>query len=539
MTNFPLLSGALALTHVLYAHQACEKLSELKFPHAQVTAATLLPAGPVSLGPTNAPPVDLPERCIVKVTSRPTSDSEIKIEVWLPAANWNGRYLQSGNGGWAGAIPAGGLASAIQRGYAAAGTNGGHDTGHPDGPAGWAIGHPEKLIDFGHRALHETAVHAKAVIRAFYGKEESKNYFVGCSDGGREALMMAQRYPEDFNGIIAGAPANDWSNHFTGFVWNERALLDNPGALIPPDKLPAIQKAALAECDARDAVKDGLIEDPRNCRFDPAVLLCRGAESAECLTEPQIAALRKIYQGPRNPRTGKQIYPGYPPGHEAIPGAWQPWIIAAPREKSIQAQSIQSMFGNSFYGQAVFEDPNWDFRKLNFDTDVALAAEKAGTVLNSTNPDLRSFRAHGGKLIQYHGWADAAIAPLGSIEYYEKVVAFFARYPDPRSPGRDVSSFYRLFMVPGMGHCRGGIGPNDFGNLGNTFKGDPERDLITALERWVEQGPAPERFIGTGKAVGDSSKTLTRPLCAFPQIARYNGTGDPNVAASFTCAAPK
>lgn len=529
------LSGTLIFARILCAEQTCDRMMELKLPHSEITSAVLEPAQTISIGGLgNSPRIDVPARCVVKAIARPTTDSEIKVEVWLPAASWNGRYLQAGNGGWAGSIPASSLANAIQRGYAVAGTNGGHDTGHPSGPAGWAIGHPEKLIDFGHRALHETGVQAKAIVRAFYGKAATKSYFVGCSDGGREALMEAQRYPEDFDGIIAGAPANDWSNHFTGFVWNEQALLKDPASLIPPEKLRTIQKAVLAACDDRDGVKDGLLEDPRSCHFDPAVLTCKAADSSECLTPPQVVALKKIYDGPKNPRTGKQIYPGYPPGHEAIPGAWQPWIIASPQEKSIQI-----MFGNSFYGQAVFEDPQWNFRTLNFDTHVTLAAEKAGTVLNSTNPDLRSFRAHGGKLIQYHGWADAAIAPAGSIEYYEKVLSFFSTYPDARIGKRPVSEFYRLFMVPGMGHCGGGIGPNSFGNGSNRFSSDPERDLISALERWVEKGVAPERFIGTGTATGDPAKTLTRPLCPFPQVARYNGSGDPNEAASFSCTAPK
>ena len=527
-----LFLGALLLTPAFCARDACEKLNDLKLDKAEITSAVSAPAGAFSTGAGNAPSIDVPAHCVVSVIARPTTDSEIKLEVWLPVTTWNGSYMQSGNGGWAGTIPRASLAGMIQRGYAVAGTNGGHDAGGANGPAGWAIGHPEKLIDFGHRGLHETGKHAKAIIRAFYEKEAARSYFVGCSDGGREALMEAQRYPEDFDGIIAGAPANDWSNHFTGFVWNEQALLNGPAHLIPPEKLPAIQKAALAACDDRDGVKDGLIEDPRNCHFDPVVLTCKGTESAECLTAAQVVSLKKIYDGPKNPRTGKQIYPGYPPGHEAIAGAWQPWIIGSPQEKSIQI-----MFGNSFYGQAVFEDPHWDFRTLNFDTDVALAAEKAGIVLNSTNPDLRSFRAHGGKLIQYHGWADAAISPLGSIDYYTKVQSFFSRYPDARNNSRTVGDFYRLFMVPGMGHCGGGIGPNTFGNGNNRFNGDPERDLISALERWVEKGTAPERFIGTGHATGDAAKVLTRPLCPFPQVARYNGSGDPNVATSFTCAA--
>ena len=526
--------AVIALAQTLFAQQHCDKLIDLKLPSVEVTSAIFLAAGTVATGIGNTPPIDMPARCIVKAIARPTSDSEIKIEIWLPATNWNGKYMQTGNGGWAGAIPTSSLANAIQRGYAAAGTNGGHDAGGENGPAGWAIGHPEKLIDFGHRALHETGVQAKAVIRAFYGRDATRHYFIGCSDGGREALMEAQRYPEDFDGIVAGAPANDWSNHFTGFVWNEQALLYDPDSSIPPGKLPAIQKAALAACDGLDGLKDGLIEDPRTCRFDPAVLTCKGADNSECLTPSQVVALKKIYEGPKNPRTGRQIYPGYPPGHEAIAGAWQPWIIASPQEKSIQI-----MFGNSFYGQAVFEDPHWDFRTLNYDSDVALAAEKAGAVLNSNNPDLRTFRAHGGKLIQYHGWADAAISPFGSIEYYEKVQAFFSKYPDARTGGGSVLDFYRLFMVPGMAHCGGGIGPNSFGNSGNRFSGDPDRDVISALEKWVEKGVAPERLIGTGNVSGDPARTLTRPLCPFPQVARYNGSGDPSQATSFTCAVPK
>jgi len=506
-------------------------LTALKLPHTEIVSAVSLSAEKVANEYGGPPSIDVPARCVVKAVARPTRDSEIKVEVWLPPqAAWNSKYLQTGNGGWAGRIPNSALATAIRRGYATAGTNGGHDYEEAL-PAGWAIGHPEKLIDFGHRALRETTVAAKAVIEAFYGKPAGRSYFSGCSDGGREALMEAQRYPEDFDGIIAGAPANDWSNLFTGFVWNERALLEEPGSLIPVAKLAAIQKAALAACDANDRVKDGLIEDPPTCRFDPAVLACKGAENAECLTAAQLAALKKIYEGPRNPRTGRQIFPGYPPGHEAIPGAWRPWIISSPQDRSIQA-----MFGNSFFGQAVFETPKWDFRTLNFDSDVALAYEKAGVVLNSTNPDLRSFRARGGKLIQYHGWADAAIAPLTSIEYYEKVRAFLGKYPDARGSG-GVTDFYRLFMVPGLGHCFGGIGPKGFGNEDNQFSGDPERDVISALERWVEQGIAPDRLTGTGVAPMDATTTLTRPLCLYPQAARYNGTGDPNQAASFSCAA--
>jgi feruloyl esterase len=513
------------------AQQSCESLAGLKLNRATVTSAVLAPEGPVAVpGPAQATPPTAPARCVVKGTARPTADSEIKFEVWLPASGWNGKYRQGGNGGWAGSIPRQSLIEPVRRGYATAVT----DDGHEGSDAAWSIGHPEKLVDFGHRAVHQTSVQAKAIIRAFYGKDASRSYFFGCSDGGREALMEAQRYADDFDGIIAGAPANDWSHHFTGFVWNEQALLKDAASAIPPEKLPLIQNAALAACDALDGVKDGLVEDPRACRFDPSVLACKDTGQSGCLTTAQLEALRKIYAGPANPRTGARIYPGYPPGTEAGPGGWAAWITPAAPEKAIQFR-----FGNTYYGQAVFEDPKWDFRTLNFDSDVAFGDQKVGVHLNSNNPDLRSFRARGGKLIQYHGWGDAAIAPMGSIEYYEKVRSFLGRFPDGRSDAsRPVQDFYRLFMVPGMGHCGGGVGPNSFGNRPGGAM-DPEHDVFSALEQWVEQGKAPEKLIGTGNVAGQPGKKMTRPLCPYPQVAKYKGTGDPDTAASFACAAPE
>jgi feruloyl esterase len=522
---------------LLSAQQPCESLAALNLAHTSISSSVLVAEGPFSASGAfgNSPPVNVPARCVVKAVARPTSDSEIHFEVWLPAAGWNGKYEQVGNGGWAGAIPTEAMIDPLRRGYATAGTDDGH-AGRVDTGASWAIGHPEKLVDFGYRAVHETNLQAQALVRAFYGKDASLSYFVGCSDGGREALMEAQRYPEDFAGIIAGAPASYWSHLLTGAVWNEQALLKDAASLIPATKLPAIQKAVLAECDGLDGVKDGLIEDPRACHFNPRELLCKGADGNDCLTAPQIEALKKIYEGPKNPRTGEQIFPGYPPGTEAVRGTWGAWIIPT------QGFSIQSGFGNSYYGQAVFEKPEWDFRSLNFDSDVTLGDEKAGPILNSISPDLRTFRAHGGKLIQYHGWGDAAISPISSIEYYESVRAFLAKYPDPRSDSsKPEQDFYRLFMVPGMGHCGGGLGPNSFGNGGigpAPASTDPEHDILSALELWVERGVSPSHLIGSGTVAGDSSKKMTHPLCPYPQEARYRGTGDPNDAASFTCAVP-
>ncbi len=515
----------------LIAQQTCESLTALKLDRAAVTSAAMLDAAPLK-PPPNAyfklPPVTVPQHCEVKGVARPTSDSEINFELWLPpAADWNGKYMQRGNGGWAGTIPAYDLVTPVARGYAASATDDGHISPSPVPNANWAIGHPEKLIDFGYRALHETAVQSKAIMRAFYGKELGHAYFFGCSDGGREALMEAERYPEDFDGVIAGAPANNWTRHFTGFVWNEKALKSDPAGDIPATKLPAIQKAALAACDTLDGVKDGLIEDPRQCHFDPAVLKCAGSDGPDCLTQPQIETLKKIYAGPTSPRTGEQIYPGYEPGTEADAVGWAVWIIGP----------VHAMFGNSFYSGAVFENPKWDWRTIDFDRDLKLADEKTGPILNAYNPDLRSFRAHGGKLIQYHGWGDAAIAPRDSIAFYEKVAAFLKQYPDPRSDAsKPIQDFYRLFMVPGMGHCAGGSGPNTFGN---TDIADPAvspqdagHDVVLALDQWVTQGVAPEKIIGTGKIGG---VTMTRPLCPYPKVAHYKGQGDTNDAASFEC----
>jgi hypothetical protein len=373
-------------------------------------------------------------------------------------------------------------------------------------------------------------------VQAFYGKAAVHAYFSGCSDGGREALMEAERYPEEFDGILAGAPANNWTHHFAGFVWNEIALNANPESKITPEQLPGIQKAALAACDALDGVKDGLIEDPRKCHFHPSVLLCHSVASADCLTQPQVEAFEKIYAGPRNPRTGDQIYPGYEPGTEAEPGAWSLWILGP---------SAQSLFGNSFFGQAVFEELHWDWHTMDFDRDLDLADEKTASILNAYDPDLRSFRDHGGKLIQFHGWGDAAIAPRDSIAFYEKVEAFLKRYPDPRSSQpTDIQAFYRFFMVPGMQHCTGGPGAVSFGNDDiaalKATPDDADHDILLALDRWVTGGVAPDRIIATGRIGADTKSgsegtRLTRPLCAYPAVAHYKGQGDTNAAENFEC----
>ncbi len=538
--SFPLLILTTLWVENAGAQQPCEHLTKLKLEQATITSSAVVPAGAFKFpAPTTiaAPSVDLGAYCRVEGVARPTSDSEIKFEVWMPVSGWNGKYLQVGNGGFAGHIPAVAMTSPLERGYATAGTDDGH-TGPEKPDASWALGHPEKVVDFGYRAVHQTTLQAKTVIRAFYGKKPARAYFDGCSDGGREALMEAQRFPKDFDGIVVGAPANYWTHHFAGFIWDEKALLDDPASAIPVNKLPIVQRAALVACDTLDGAKDGLIEDPPRCQFDPATIQCQGASDVDCLSAPQVEALKKIYAGPRNPRTGEVVFPGYVPGDEAPLWNWPFWIIGLTSARD----SAQALFGNAFFGEMVFENPKWDFHNFDFDKDVALADERMGPILNSNDPNLKPFKAHDGKLIQYHGWSDAAIAPQNSINYYERVAAAVGR------GGQDslatLGDFYRLFMAPGVGHCGGGSGPGDFGDLalGSRLQPhDPDHDVLSALEQWVENGKAPEKIIAT-KYEGAGSKrnvVMTRPLCPYPQIAHYKGMGDTNDAANFACIAPK
>ncbi len=444
---------------------------------------------------------------------KPTGDSDIQFEVWLPSSGWNGKFQGVGNGGFAGSINYEGMESAVAHGYATASTDTGHQAGGTS--AAWALGHPEKIIDFGYRAIHETAVMAKTIIRAFYGDGPRHSYFSSCSNGGRQALMEAQRYPEDYDGIIAGAPANYWTHLLSNAAWNLLALLGEKGSYIPPNKLPAIQAAALAACDAQDGVKDGVIEDPSRCRFDPSALQCQGAETDRCLTAPQVTALRKLYAGART-SSGARVFPGYAPGGEAEPGGWAPWITGQAPE-----QSLMFAFATQFFKNMVFDNAAWDYHTFNVDRDTRIADQKMARILNATDPDLSRFRARGGKLILYHGWSDAAIAAGNTINYYESVVAKLGK--------KQAGTFVRLFMVPGMQHCGGGSGPNSFGQFG-VGAGDAEHDIDAALERWVEQGTAPERIIATNR---DRARTL--PLCAYPLTARYKGSGSTGDAASFTC----
>lgn len=515
-----LLLTALAFGSVSAA--TCEELAELKLPNTTITVAQSVAAGAFT-PPTGsaAPYKNLPAFCRVAGVIKPTSDSEIKFEVWLPAANWNGKFHGIGNGGFAGSIsyggPAGGLSSALARGYATAST----DTGHSGGSAEWALGHPEKIVDYGHRAIHEMTVKAKLIIKAFYGAGPNRSYFASCSNGGRQALMEAQRYPNDYDGIIAGAPANAFTQILTGFAWNMKNTLADPASYIPAKKLKTIEAAALAACDSRDGVKDGVLDDPTKCGFDPAALLCKGEETDECLTEKQITALKKIYAGPRDAK-GKLIVPGFTPGGETGPGGWTAWITGA-----APTTALQFFFSTQAFKNMVYNDPNWDFKTFDLERDGKLANEKLAPVLNATDSNLNAFSARGGKLILYHGWNDAALPPMNTVNYYQSVAAKLGQ--------QRANSFVRLFMAPGVQHCAGGPGPDGFGQMVSSAQSDPQHDLTLAVERWVEQGVAPEQVIATKRQGANAPPLRTRPLCPYPQVARYKGSGSTDDAANFKC----
>jgi feruloyl esterase len=471
----------------------CSALTGLKLPHVVLSGAMMV-----------ATSGDHPAYCRVTGAAHPTADSDIRFEVRIPD-HWNGRYLQVGNGGFAGMIPDAGLMMGMAQGYAVAGTDDGHQT-TVNTDASWALGHPEKQIDFGYRALKETTDAAKAIITAYAGAPRY-SYFQGCSDGGREALMEAQRFPHDFDGIVAGDPANHWTHLLTGAVWNVQALTATPGSWLSPVKLALIQAEAVKQCGD----DNGVIEDPEGCRFDPAKIRCKTGEAPNCLTDAQLATLQKIYDGPRNPRTGAKILSGFSPGGEDGPQGWVRWISGASQGDK---EALINAFARNFFSYIVHADPGYDIRKMNFDSDVALTDQKTAPVFNSYSPDLSAFKARGGKLIQYHGWADPAIPALDSVDYYKSVQAQMG----------DTSGFYRLFMAPGMLHCRSGPGPNVLSTL-------------PAVRAWVEDGKAPEIILAAKYQDSDPAKKIerTRPLCAWPRRAQWDGKGDKTKSESFRC----
>ncbi len=516
------------------ATPACESLAPLTLAQAKVTSAETVAAGaftpPANLAPWLAGDPSLykklPAFCRVRAEARPSADSEIKIEVWMPVAGWNGRLQAVGNGGFAGEIDFGGLGTGVGQAYATAATDTGHSASGVD--ARWALGHPEKVADFGYRAIHLMTETAKAASKAYYGKEPARSYFASCSNGGRQALMEAQRFPGDFDGILAGAPANFWTHLLTSAVWDAQATTGSDASYIPSSKIPAIARAVNDACDAGDGVKDGILSDPRQCRFDPAVMTCREADAPTCLTAPQVSALKKLYEGARG-ADGKKIFPGFLPGAEEGEGGWGGWITG-----DAPGKGLLFAFGQGYFANMVYEKADWDYKTADLGAAVKAAADKTARVLDATDPNLEAFRDRGGKLILYHGWNDPAISAINTIDYYDSVVG---------AMGKDaVGSFVRLYMAPGVQHCAGGPGPSQFGQV-VTPGSDAGHSLQKALEQWVETGSAPAAIVATKYAAPsapDAPRTpaLTRPLCPYPEVAAYTGAGDTASAANFTCKRP-
>jgi len=510
---------------------SCGKLMGLAVSGAKITFAQTVEAGTFA-GPRNpnsgrdltAPYKNVPAFCRVVAQATPSPDSDIRIEIWLPSAGWNGKLQGIGNGGFAGLIDYMQLGVVVTKGYAATATTTGHEGSPLD--AGWALGHPEKVIDFGHRGIHEMTRIAKEAVRAFYGKPPQHSYFAGCSDGGREALMEAQRYPADYDGILAGAPANYWTALLSTAAVDTQALTLDAASYIPQAKIPAIAAAVVKACDGLDGVQDGILNDPRQCHFDPATMQCKAGEDTEkCLTAPQTAALKKIYAGPHDAQ-GHEVFPGFLPGGEDGPGGWGLWIVGpAP------AKSLMAFFGIGYFADMVYETQDWDYKTFRLEAGLKLAEEHTASALNATDADLKPFEARGGKLILYHGWNDPAISALNTVNYYQSVIAKVGQ--------SDADSFVRLYMAPGMQHCDNGPGPDSFGQVGQLTFDDPQHSVDAALERWVEKGVAPGTIIASKYSADRQQTKMTRPLCAYPQAAKYKGKGDSNDAASFVCEAGK
>ena len=498
-----LLLAGLMNPQPLKASASCASLASLALPNATITLARAVdpgpfaPAIPAGGAGAAAQAFSAPRAfCQVAATLRPSSDSDIKIELWMPAANWNGKFQAVGNGAFNGTIAYPAMMSALGSGYATSST----DTGHVGGGASFALGHPEKVIDFGWRAVHEMTVISKKIIAAYYDAGPKFSYWNGCSAGGRQGMKEAQRFPADFDGIIAGAPGLDWTGRAAQAVRVAQALQKDGAARLSSAKAQLLHTAVLQACDTLDGVKDGVVDDPKRCTFDPGVLQCKGADGASCLTPVQVNTARMLYSPQVNSKTTRETA-GLQPGSEL---GWTDMGWSA----SARATGLDQ------FRFLVFKDPRWDVDTFNVDTDLARAEEIDHDTINALDPNLNAFGDRGGRLIQYHGWSDPQISPGNSVQYYQRVVEALGV--------SKVQGSYRLFMAPGMAHCGGGDGPNTF-------------DMVSALEQWVEQGKAPDQIIASHSTNGVVDRT--RPLCPYPQVAVYKGMGSTDQAANFECKA--
>ena len=508
----------------------CAQLTQLSVPHVTVASAEVLH----TLAIPGQPSMELPEFCRVLATASPVLGSQIGIEVWIPLSGWDGRFEGTGNGGYSSTINYLAMAEALRRGSAVAGT----DTGHTGGDLKFVVGHPKSIDDWGFRAIHAMTEFAKLVVRDLEDRFPDYSYFNGCSTGGGQALSEAQRFPEDYDGILAGDPGNDRVNLNTAFLWAYVQDHRVSGQQLTEGKLELLHAAALHACDRNDGIADGVIENPLACRFDPSTLICEGNRTEGCLTPAEVQTAKAIYAGPSHDR--KEIYPGFEPGSEVLTGlpigGWGTYLTGLSEPKRLD-----------FWKYWAFDDAAWDWHSFDFNHDVSYANRKLAAVI-SVDPDLRAFIDRGGKLLLYHGWADPVVPPRSTIEYVDQVTALMGE--------QRTSQAVRLFLVPGMGHCAGGYGPLPAGNQRTpqsaSPRGDsssahrsdalhepalnPDHDFLGALERWTEKGVAPKSVIGSQKL--PSGELRTRPICSYPRIAHWTGHGSSDDAANFVCSLP-
>lgn len=471
------------------AQVACESLKGFTAPDVKITAATAA---------TTPAPLCKLEGVIGK---------EIKFAIWLPEA-WNGKFVMGGQGGFAGSVDSQAMGlNALQRGYAIAGTDTGHSSPGRGIDGAWAMGDFERIANYAHAAIHRVAATSKSVLQTRYGRAPERSYFAGCSNGGRQALQMAQRYPDDFDGIIAGAPAIDFQGIVASFSTVTAKMYPDPKKLDTPVVDAAarqtVAKAVMEKCDTLDGLKDGILGDPRACKFEAKTIQCKSGQKDGCLTPAQVAAVDAIVKGPMV--NGKPFHVGYAWGGEQTLADWNVWLTGGKNLVGEGQPSLAYGFSTEFMRYFVKQDPTWDHTKMNLTT---LPGDMKGLqmTLSPTNPDLSDFRKSGGKLLMYHGWSDSALSPFMSTNYVDKV------YAKDATAKNDV----RMFMLPAVGHCQGGPGPDRV-------------DYLDALDKWVSSNAAPEELTASFAAGG------SRKLCAYPKVATYKGTGDGKSPDQFEC----
>jgi len=504
------LVGFAAITVHAEDESTCERLMQLHPKDTRITLAQSIVPAPTWEAPTSLFSALAGGHVLVSVPlCRVTAviEHEIGIEVWLPQ-NWNGRFEGVGNGGLTGAINYPSMATALSAGFATASTDTGHITDKDVFQSDWIAGHRQRVIDFTYRAHHLLAERAKDIITAFYSRPPKHNYFSGCSSGGWEGLTEAQRYPTDYDGIIAGAPAINYVGATTRGMVLQQWAAKNPQGNLDGAVSRIMEQAAVARCDAQDGLEDGLVSDPLSCHFDPAELACKAGQTSGCLNPDQIERARRTF-GPLRSPGGLKLYPGPTWGSPAffgLPGTRRPAPASAPPENPLIAMA-EALTGSKV---------SWTPETFDPDRDLVPLSKAVGADINSMNPDLKAFQARGGKLILYHGGADPGLSPYNTIDYLESV--------EQRLGKSRVASFVRLYLVPGMGHCGGGTGPNVF-------------DSMTPLEHWTEHGDAPREIVASRPATG-SAAARSRPLCPYPQLAHYRGAGSIDEAVNFECKSP-